>query len=149
MKKTIFLTAILSAVVLSSATVHAQQTPRERPDFSTLDLNGDGQLTQEELQARSDSRFSDADANGDGGLSVEELTAAADARRADRISRMMERFDENGDGILQRSELPERGDRAERMFERADENGDGTISQAEFEAAQDRLGGRKGQRDRG
>lgn len=148
MKKTILLTVLLSAVVMSSA-AHAQQGPRERPDFGTLDLNGDGRLTLEEMQAQGEARFAAADTNGDGGLSTEELAAAADARRADRIVAMMERFDENGDGILQQSEMPQRGDRADRMFERVDTDGDGAITEVEFEAAKDRAGGRKGPRDRG
>jgi len=149
MKKTILLTAILSAVVMSSAAAQAQDGPRERPDFQTLDLNSDGSLTLEEMQAQGEARFVAADTDGDGALSVEEMTAAADARQAERIARLMDRFDANDDGLLQQDELPQRGDRAGRVFERIDADGDGEISQAEFDAAQERAGGRKGQRDRG
>ncbi|MDX8351008.1 EF-hand domain-containing protein [Cognatiyoonia sp. IB215182] len=149
MKKTILLTAMISAVVMSSAAAQAQDGPRERPDFQTLDLNNDGSLTLEEMQAQGAARFAAADTNGDGGLSAEEMTAAADARQAERIGRMMDRFDANDDGLLQQGELPQRGDRAGRMFERIDADGDGAISQAEFDAAQERAGGHKGQRDRG
>lgn len=150
MKTKILLTAAIAAVVMSSGAVQAQNELRERPDFSTLDLDGDGSLTLEEMQAQGEARFAAADTNGDGGLSIEEMTAAGSERQVERIARIMDRFDENEDGVLQQTELPgPGGDRAGRMFERVDADGDGAISQAEFEAVQDRMGGRKGPRDRG
>ena len=152
MKTKVMMMAILAGVVMSAAAVQAQEgaAPRERPAFSTLDADGDGNLTLAEMQAQREARFGDTDTNGDGGLSAEELIAAANARQADRVTRMLERFDENEDGMLQQSELPQRdGDRAERMFERVDADGDGAITEAEFDAAKDRMGGRKGPRNRG
>ena len=98
----------------------------------------------EELQAQGEARFASIDTNGDGGLSAEELIAAAEGRAEDRAARMLERLDENGDGILQMDEMPRRGgDRAERMFDRVDANDDGVISQEEFETAKERHGERR------
>ena len=69
--------------------------------------------------------------NGDGGISAEEMIAAAGQRAEDRAAQMIERFDENGDGILQLEEMPQRGeDRAGRMFERVDAD-DGNHGQGE------------------
>lgn len=151
MKTKILMAALLSGLVLTAGAASAENH-RERPDFATLDANGDGALTLDELQARGAARFAEADANGDGALSAEEMVAAAEARNADRVARMIERHDENGDGLLQQDELPTRGqDRAERMFERADANDDGTISEEEFEVAKERMRAHRGngRKDRG
>lgn len=151
MKTKILMTAILASVVMTAAAAQEQAPQRhERPAFSTLDTDGDGNVTLEEMQARGEARFAEVDTDGDGGLSEAELIASANDRAADRVTRMLEQHDANEDGILQQSEMPKRGgDRAERMFERVDADSDGAITEAEFEAAKDRMGGRKGNRDRG
>lgn len=151
MKTKILMAALLSGLVMTAGAVQAQGE-RERPDFATLDLDGDGTLTLEELQAQGQARFAAADANGDGALSAEELIAAADARAADRVAQMIARLDENSDGVLQQDEMPARGeDRAERMFDRVDADNDGVLSQEEFETAKERGKDRRGHgsRDRG
>ena len=150
MKRQILMVALLSGLVMAAGAASAEEQRGERPDFATLDLNGDGALSLEELQAQGDARFADADANGDGGLSAEELIAAAESRAANRAARMIERFDENGDGLLQRDELPRGdGDRAERMFERADADEDGVISAEEFEQAMEHMKERHGRHGHG
>lgn len=93
MKRQILMVALLSGLVMAAGAASAEEHRGERPDFATLDLNGDGALSLEELQAQGDARFADADANGDGGLSAEELFAAAESRGADRAARMIERFE--------------------------------------------------------
>lgn len=152
MKTKILMAAVLASIVATAGAAQAQDEPRERPDFATLDLNGDGSLSLEELQAQGEARFANVDTNGDGAISAEELIAAANGRAEDRAARMIERLDENGDGVLQQDEMPTRGaDRAERMFERVDADDDGAISQEEFDTAKERRGGRRdhGKRDRG
>ncbi len=148
MKKTIFVIAMIPGLVMMAGAAQAQG-PRDRPDFATLDLNGDGVVTQEEIAARGEARFAAADSNGDGALSAEELAAAASANAADRVAQMLDRLDANEDGVLQQSEMqPRGGDRGARMFERLDADGDGAVSEAEFDDAKDRHRGR-GPRDRG
>ncbi|NAZ37203.1 EF-hand domain-containing protein [Rubellimicrobium sp. CFH 75288] len=122
------------------------------------DLDGDGRITREEIEARKAERFAEADADGDGGLSPEELVALEDIirdeiRRA-RAAATIERFDDNGDGLLQFEEIEERTPRLAPIFDRLDRDGDGGISQDELDAAGDgrgepsRRGGPRG-RDRG
>ena len=149
MKRQILMAALLSGLVVAAGAASADGHRGERPDFATLDLNGDGMLSLEELQNQGEARFAAADTNGDGGLSAEELIAAAGARAAERAEQMIERHDENGDGVLQIDEMPRPGDRADRMFDRVDADEDGLISEAEFEAAKDRMGERRGGRDHG
>jgi Ca2+-binding EF-hand superfamily protein len=148
MKTTVLMAAIVAGFGLAGTGAQAQ----ERPDFATLDANGDGQITMEELEAQGEQRFTDADTDGNGALSEAELLAKAsersEGRAAEMVARMLERLDENEDGEIQQSELPERdGDRTDRRFERADADEDGTISEDEFEAAGERdRGGRRGHR---
>lgn len=155
MKMKLMTAAVLSGLVLAAGAAQADNH-RERPDFATLDLNGDGALTLEEMQSRGQARFAEMDADGDGALSAEELTAAANARAAERAAMMISRFDDNGDGLLQQDEMPTRAEnRAARMFDRVDADGDGVISAEEFEAAKMWMGERRGEgrghgpRDRG
>ncbi len=145
MKTHILMIAIAAGLTLNAVPVAAESADG-RPDFATLDANGDGALTLEELQAAGAARFAAADTDGDGALSEEELTARMAERASKGVSRMMERLDANEDGLLQQSELQDSrfGDRAERMFAHADANEDGSVSEEEFEAAKERGGKRRG-----
>jgi hypothetical protein len=49
---------------------------RRRPDFKTLDKNGDGFITQDEVPAEAWERLKNADKNGDGKISEEEMREA-------------------------------------------------------------------------
>lgn len=151
MKSNVLMATLLSGMVLAAGAAQAAGHG-DRPDFAQLDLDGDGALTLQELQARGQARFEASDSNGDGALSADEMIAAANARTAERVARMIARFDANGDGVLQPDEMPGRGgDFAGRMFERVDADGDGQLTEEEFEAAKKRWGDRRGQgpRDRG
>lgn len=126
-------------------------------EFSTLDADGNGELTLEELQAAPAAKFAATDTNGDGALDADELKAeamaSAEARIDQGIARMIERFDENGDGKLQADEMPEPGkgrrNPAERLFKHMDADGDGVVTEEEFEAAKAKLADRGGKRGRG
>lgn len=110
----------------------------ERPAFSDLDLNGDGQLTLEEMQLHREARFAERDTDGDGNLSRAEVIAAATDRIAERVDAMFAQYDDNEDGLLsanERDDMRQRGPDPERMFVRLDADEDGMISEAEFDQA--------------
>ncbi|SHH60834.1 EF-hand domain-containing protein [Cognatishimia maritima] len=140
--------AMVAAAALTAGEAEAKggfggKHHRANVTFEQLDANGDGQVTKEEMAAHATAHFGEVDTDGDGKLSAEELTAATEANRAKRIAKMIERHDENGDGMLDQAEMMPKGDRAERMFARLDANEDGMISAEEF-AKMERHGHRKG-----
>ena len=118
-------------------------------DFATLDTDGSGEITLEDLEAARDNRFADMDANGDGQVSEDEFIAHSQARAAERASAMFARLDADGDGMLSRDVLEAReggGRMAARMIERADTDGSGGVSAEEFEAVKERMAERRGGR---
>lgn len=147
---------ILSGVVVvalgaTSLAVYAKGMGPRGPmpmEFSELDLNGDGQITRDEMQARGEQRFKDADTNGDGFLSMDEMKAQMIKEmeaRADKYgARMMERKDANGDGQLSLEEMRPTEKRQDKMFSRFDSDGDGVISEAEFNAAKEKMAEHRG-----
>jgi Ca2+-binding EF-hand superfamily protein len=133
------------------------------PDFATLDTNGDGKLTVEDITAKRAARAAALDANKDGLISADELVA----QRMQDIQTRVEAgakaevaaLDLDGDGQLSAAELaagPGMGmgkgrgmagghrDGAmtgagpmagpERMIARFDTDKDGAVSEAEFDA---------------
>ena len=144
MKKVAIFTLTATAI-LASAPAMARQHGGPRPDFSQLDANGDGQITQAEVKAFGAVEFAKADADGDGSLTLEELTARAKVDRAKkmdkRAKRMLKRLDSDGNGTIELAEMQEKHG-GMRMFDRMDENEDGVISQEEFDAMKGKRRGR-------
>ena len=133
--------AILLGFSLSAAPAAlAQGGPGDRGvSFEELDADGDGVLTEAEMQAHRAARFAAMDTDGNGSLSATELTAAAEQRKSKRADRMIERVDADGDGEVSRKELASLGQRkGGRGFEQLDADGDGTVTKAEFEAAKEK-----------
>lgn len=109
--------------------------------FEEIDTDGNGEISQAEMQAQKAARFSAADTNGDGKLSPEEMQARAQSRMAKRMEKMIERLDTDGDGALSESELSQRGNRGD-MFARLDSDESGGISKEEFEKAREHRRGK-------
>ena len=97
--------------------------------FETFDANGDGTLTEVEIEQVRQGRLQEFDADDDGSLSLEEYQALwLDAMR----ERMVDRFqahDDDGDGLVTAEEF---GEPFTRMLSRLDENGDGELSRDEL-----------------
>ena len=93
--------------------------------FQQFDANGDGQLTQEEIDTTRNQRMAEFDRDQDGTLSLEEFEALwLDFMRP----RMVDRFqhlDENGDAVVTLEEFQAP---FERIVARMDRNGDGVLS---------------------
>ena len=106
------------------------------------DANEDGIITRDEAPERMRDRFDSIDANGDGMLETEELENMLPPGRGapgggglDPAERLRQ-FDADGDGRITRDELP---DRMERMVDHFDTNGDDVIDAAELEAMTERM----------
>ena len=148
MHRSTFIAAVTAAAI-GLTTVAAMANSRG-PDFSTLDADGNGEVTLNELQNAGSARFTNADTDGDGFLTEAELVAASQSGAQDRAARMMERMDANDDGKLSQEEVQERrrGDPS-RFFERMDADNSGGISEEEFEEARANMRERNGGKRKG
>lgn len=137
----------------------APQTPRAPGSgMARADGDGDGRVSKAEFIARADERFATLDKNGDGQLSPDEMPqprgmAAAgtdaspppgrgggmrDKMGARMRGRMIDRLDTNHDGMISRDEF--RAQTIER-FDRIDMNHDGFLDQNEMTAMRERARG--------
>ncbi|WP_133489478.1 EF-hand domain-containing protein [Aliiroseovarius marinus] len=140
-------------------------------EFVDVDLDKNGQITVEDLQAAAKARFDTADANGDGALTLDELKAQAEKRMADRMAAkgdgkgdgkgkmfqkrmgwkledMLAKKDADGNGSLSFDEMSPDQAKLERMIDRFDTDDDNAISAAEFDAAQKEMFMRHGGKNR-
>jgi Ca2+-binding EF-hand superfamily protein len=123
----ILLATALSVVCsLASAAAPDAQTP-VRPGPGSLDKNGDGYLSRDEVSShpRLAESFERLDANKDGLLSTDELRAAAPATAS------RHKWLDAGDGSISRDEAKTAPRLAER-FDQIDANKDGALSRDEM-----------------
>ena len=143
MKRTSLISAVaLIAVVGSSVASFAEgekdmgRRGGKMPAFEMFDTDGDGQVTQAEMDAHKAARFAESDTEGNGALSAEEMADAARGKKADRqekrIEKMISRMDTDGDGEVSAAEMDAMAKKS--PFERLDTNGDGVLSADEFAA---------------
>jgi Ca2+-binding EF-hand superfamily protein len=123
-------------MTIGGTTFNTQDAATVRQNiFNTLDQNGDGKVTKDELQSAFASRQS-AGANSSQGPSLDDLFS---------------RIDTNGDGSIDESENdaflesaaknrqpqgpPDPSQIAKKLFEKADTDGDGKLTKSELAAA--------------
>ncbi|MEM6415742.1 MAG: hypothetical protein AAF720_13920 [Pseudomonadota bacterium] len=95
--------------------------------FDELDTDGDGRVAVSDFSDRAAERAKKADVDGDGFVTREELEAMKQKRRDEMKKR---RFpDDNGDGVVSRSEFE---GAARKRFDELDTNGDGVLSEDEI-----------------
>ncbi|MFV0490900.1 MAG: EF-hand domain-containing protein [Pseudorhodobacter sp.] len=119
-------------------------------DFAAVDADGDGKITEAEVQAYRAARTAELDADGDGKINEAELVAQgmrdAETRATARAKRMIERLDSDGDGSLSAAELMTRGRNVASLLDRIDADDDGAVTEAEIDAARERFQDRRGDR---
>ena len=158
MKPTVFTSATLGLILAMAATgaIAQEQGPgRGAPGamlIERFDADGDGAVTQAEIDAYRGARFAEADTDGDGFLTAAEMTAFAQAQREVRqqerrtamATALVDRLDTDDDGRLSAEEAAQ----GTRMlpFDRIDADSDGAITADELRQARaDRQdGGRRG-----
>ena len=157
------LAATMGVAVLGAATGLAEARGFMRggamlADFATLDADGNGFVTLDELVAESQARFALADLDGNGLLSKDELSARAKTMFAERAprrgpppearlsmmtDRLIARTDTDGDGALSAAEIQPSQDRLAGLLRRLDLDNDDAISAEEFAAAEQMRKGRR------
>jgi len=98
--------------------------------LKSLDKNNDGKISEDEVRpaGRGEGRGGDGGRGGEGGRGGGEGSSTL---RVDDLIKTLMAFDANGDGKLQKSEVPER---MQGLFERGDLNKDGVLSADEIRA---------------
>lgn len=147
MKYTVQLTALTTAILIAGVTMADARRVEgaERAVFETLDIDGNGEVTQAEMATVRKARFDEMDTDNNGALTKAELAV----RSEKRAERAIKHLDANGDGQLTFAEMESRS-RRDRLFDRADSDNSGTVSKAEFEAVAKKMRGRfKARNERG
>lgn len=116
-----------------------------RPDFSSLDSNGDGVVSLSEFEAGAPKPptpaeiFSRIDSDGDGSLTEAEFEGEGRGGRGHRGPGFM---DEDDDGLISQEEFvnnaPPRARNPASLFERIDANADGYLDPEELASAHPR-----------
>jgi Ca2+-binding EF-hand superfamily protein len=102
--------------------------PIVREMLASVDTNGDGALSQDEINEAINVRFTTFDANHDGSLSLDEYEALwADITRPLAV-RTFQFLDPNGDAAVSKAEVE---DRFGSVVAHMDRNGDGMLSEAD------------------
>jgi len=115
--------------------------------FESFDANGDGRLTQAEVDQVRQARLAEFDSDGDGSLTLEEYQALwLDAMR-ERMVDQFQAHDDDGDGKVTVAEFDEP---YSRIIVRLDANGDGEVTMEELRERGERYRrGRDGDRPGG
>jgi Ca2+-binding EF-hand superfamily protein len=93
--------------------------------FEQFDADGDGKLTQAEIDAGAKSRFAEADADKQGGVTIQEFEPWFWKQHRETMVRAFQFLDRDGDGSITEEEVTVLTGKA---VERMDRNGDGALT---------------------
>lgn len=96
--------------------------------LTEADTDGDGALTQAEIDAYRSAQVSAADASGDGNLEIEEFATLYNQFMRPHMVDAFQELDADGDGAITAEEL---NTRVDGLVDRLDRDGDGAISPAD------------------
>ena len=109
--------------------------------LATFDTDGDGVVTQEEIDAVRAAELAEFDADGDGTLSLEEYQALWLARVYERMVDAFQELDANGDGEIT---IEEFNAGLANIVARLDQDGDGALGETDREQVRQRMEDREG-----
>lgn len=93
--------------------------------FDLVDADGDGAVTQDEVDAFRVEKLAEADTDGDGALSIAEFDTLYREFTRFRMVDMFQDLDADGDGVIGAAEMDKR---AGRLVDRMDRDGDGMLT---------------------
>ena len=140
-----------SFIIFSCQTAPEGHTaqPESPPAGATVlraDFNDDGVVDRSEFEDAMVARFAELDVNGDGELDQQEFGGKTDDPRRRRLAdRQFARQDANADGLVQWEEYRAA---SVRTFDLLDADGDGILSQEELATAREMAGGALDARER-
>jgi len=140
--RAIAIVVLLLAHTVAAASAPAQRSSRLFEQWKKADASGDGELSRSEAARvpRLAAHFDTIDRDGNGRLSAEEVRAwrksVAASRRAPagrRFDRYFSQADLDGDGALSRTEVEAGLPRMAGKFGRIDSDGNGRLTREEIE----------------
>jgi Ca2+-binding EF-hand superfamily protein len=115
---------------MSGAQMGAHHRSRHAERMLRLfDTNGDGKITLAEINADQARMFTALDVDGDKSMSVDEIRRRGRSLQIFRTTTLFDLLDANGDGKLSVAEVQAP---SKRWFKRYDENGDGVMEASEI-----------------
>ncbi len=134
MKKPLFVMLAAAAVTLPALALAAPEQGRRgqmlERHFQEMDLDQNGRISEQEMDAHRAARFDRADSDRDGLISEAEFMAARQARGEERARLIFAYMDTNDDGALSLEEIAQRRP----AFAQLDVDGDGSVTLEELRA---------------
>jgi Ca2+-binding EF-hand superfamily protein len=130
--------SLLTVGALALALTGSLSANDHKDEFKAMDANGDGNVSQAEHLAFSQSLFAQSDADRDANVTAAEWdTAATAARPGEKMdpaatAAQLRLMDTDGNGKISASESDAF---ATSLFAKSDKNGDGVLTKAEYKSA--------------